>query len=354
MKVFQSNGTQYITSLIEAGVADGSRTARITGNWIIESEIRIPGNFTLILDGCHLKMADGCYSNLFVNEHHDTAIGRTLAGTDRNITVLGRNGAIIDGGTYNGLSEKNHSRDGMPPIWKNNLLLFTNVDGFEIGGFACHNQRWWALNFLFCCNGHLHDLDFQACDIGINGDGEVYHGLKREKYGEVLVKNADGIDLRQGCHDILVENITGFTEDDTIALTGLYGGLEKAFSVAGASTDICRVTIRNVCAAAFCTIVRLLNQSGVKLYDILVDGVWDMAEQCDKLDHGLYALRVGDKHLYGTRHSTPEETRNITIRNVRGGGDYVLVLAGAVEALITENITAAGGTTVLWDRRNEA
>jgi hypothetical protein len=31
MKVFQSNGTQYIKALIDASVADGSRTADITG-----------------------------------------------------------------------------------------------------------------------------------------------------------------------------------------------------------------------------------------------------------------------------------------------------------------------------------
>ena len=353
MEAFQKNGSQYIESLIKGAVADGSRTAVVTGNWLIGTAIRIPSDFVLILDGCHLKMTDGCFSNLFVNEHHDTPVGRTLAGTDRNIRILGRNGAILDGGNYNGLSEKNQGRDGMPPIWKNNLILFTNVEGFEMGGFACHNQRWWAMNFLFCGNGHLHDLEFQACDIGISPDGQPYHGLQREKYDEVLVKNADGIDLRQGCHDILIENITGFTEDDTIALTGLCGIVEKAFAVAGASTDICRVTIRNVRAAAFCTIVRLLNQSGVKLYDILVDGVFDTASECEKLDRGLYAVRVGDKYLYGSRHSTEEETYNITIRNVCGGGDYVLVLAGSIGNLALEDILPIGDTPTLWDRRKE-
>ena len=72
----------------------------------------------------------------------------------------------------------------------------------------------------------------------------------------------------------------------------------------------------------------------------------------DKMDHGLYAVR-GDKHLYGSHHSTEEETYNITIRNVRGG-DYVLVLAGAIKNLVTENITAIGETPILRDRRNEA
>ena len=74
---------------------------------------------------------------------------------------------------------------------------------------------------------------------------------------------------------------------------------------------------------------------------------------CDKMDHGLYAVRVGDKHLYGSRHSTEEETYNITIRNVQGG-DYVFVLAGAIKNLVTENIIAIGETPILRDRRNEA
>ena len=71
------------------------------------------------------------------------------------------------------------------------------------------------------------------------------------------------------------------------------------------------------------------------------------------MDHGLYAVR-GDKHLYGSHHSTEEETYNIPIRNVRGGGDYVLVLAGAIKNLVTENIIAIGEAPILRDRRNEA
>ena len=223
MKEFQKGGAEQIAFLIRQGIENGTRTATVCGSWEIDRAIRIPGDFTLILDGCHLRMAEGVYENLFVNEHHGTDAGKTTAGTDRNIKILGKNGAVLDGGVYNGLSEKTQLQNGLPPIWKNNLLLFTNVDSFEVAGLACHNQRWWALNFIYCANGHLHDLDFKACDIGIDDQGQPYHGLKRDKYSEILVKNADGIDLRQGCHDILIENITGFTEDDTVALTALNG-----------------------------------------------------------------------------------------------------------------------------------
>ena len=350
-KEFLDGGAEHIDALIHAAVADGSREAVVHGCWSIDRAVRIPSDFTLILDGCHLCLADGVYTNLFVNEHHDTEIGRTTAGTDRNIRILGRGEAILDGGNYNGLSERTHNKDGMPPIWKNNLVLFTNVDGFEISGLRCRNQRWWALCFVYSANGVLRDLDFTSSDIGVDAQGNRYRGLRRNAYGEILVKNSDGIDLRQGCHDFVIENITGFTEDDTVALTGLNWELERTFAVAGLAPDIARVRIHNVRSAAFCTNVRLLNQGGVPLHDIVVDGVTDLGRESEHMDHGLFAVRVGDTHLYGDRHATEEETYNITVRHVYGAGNYAVSLAGAIANFLLEDVTAAEGTPLLLDER---
>ena len=344
------DGVAYITAQIAAGIANGTRTATITGNWTIEQAVRLPGNFTLILDGCHLQMAEDSCDNLFVNAHHDTDIGRTAAGTDRNIRILGKNSAILDGGIYNGLSEQNQMKDGRPPIWKNNLILFTNVEDFEISGIHCRNQRWWAMNFIYCGGGHLHDLDFCACDIGIDRSGQAYHGLTHRRYKEILVKNADGIDIRQGCHDMVIENITGFTEDDSVALTGLDWVMERHFAVAEKCSDICRITVRNVSTAALCTNVRLLNQGGIKLYDVMVDGVEDTSLDSPHMDRGLYGVRIGDRGLYGARHATADETYNITIRNVRSRGRTAAVgLAGAMRDVRIENITAFDGAKELED-----
>jgi len=349
--VFLKDGSRYISSKIEEAVKTGSRTATVSGKWEIGEAVRLPSNFTLILENCHLRLADGCYSNIFVNEHNETELGCTVDGTDRNISVIGRGEAILDGGKYNGLSEKNHSKDGLPPIWKNNLILFTNVDGFKVSGLSCRNQRWWALNFIYCANGYIGNIDFCASDIGIGVDGEEYHGLKRDKYAEILVKNADGIDLRIGCHDILIENITGFTEDDSVALTALVGHKVQPFIVEGLPSDLYNVVIRNVCTAALCANVRILNQGDVKLHDIVVDGVYDMASESPYMDKGYYAVRVGDNHMYGTRHSSADETYNITIKNVRGGGDYVVSLAGSVTNLVMYGIEAMNGAKMLRDDR---
>ena len=351
MNNFNKGGSKYISSLIAAAVADESRTATVSGNWIIDEAVRIPSNFTLILEDCHLRLADGSYTNMFVNEHHGTDVGNTVEGTDRNISIIGRGSAILDGGKYNGLSEKNHSRDGLPHIRKNNLLLFTNVDGFKISGITCRNQRWWALNFVYCSNGYIGNIDFCANDTGIDQDGNEYHGLIRSKYDEVLVKNADGIDLRQGCHDILIENITGFTEDDSVALTGLSGSLERTFAVEGLPSDICNVEIRNIRTAAFCTNVRLLNQGDIKLHDIVIDGVYDMGRESVHMDSGIFAVRIGDTHLYGPRHATEDETYNITVKNVRGEGYYAISLAGAMKNLVLFGIEATNGAKMIKDER---
>lgn len=351
-KAFLSNGYEYISALIEDARCRGLDSVTVDKDLIIDREVRIPSDFTLILDSCHLKMADGCYSNMFVNENHGTDIGRTVEGRDRNIRIIGKNGALLDGGKYNMLSEKTQLKNGLPPIWKNNLILFTNVDGFEVSGLSCHNQRWWALNFVYCANGRIFDIDFKACDIMVDENGVETHGLKHEKYADILVKNADGIDLRRGCHDILIENISGFTEDDSVALTGLFGRLEKEFAVEGLSSDIYNVRIKNIATSAFCTNVRLLNQGGVRLHDIEIDNVTDMSKDCPYMEKGIYGVRIGDTHLYGSRHATSDETYNISVRNVHSRAMYAAIsLAGDMRDVVIENVEALEGTRELEDKR---
>ena len=227
------------------------------------------------------------------------------------------------------------------------------MDGFRIEGIKCQNQRWWAINLLYCKNGYLGGIDFCSDDTAIDDCGNEYHTLSRNRYEDIRVKNSDGIDLRVGCHDIVIENVTGFTEDDTVAVTGLPLKLEESFKVEGLSTDIHGITIRNIRAAAFCTIVRLLNQGGIKLYDVTVEGVYDTSDTTTKMEEGLYAVRVGDKHLYSTRHATTEETYGIKIGGVHAKGRYAIALAGEIGEIETSDINTYGSTKMLLDEREK-
>ncbi len=345
------NNTAKISEMINAAIADGTRQITLMGDWTIDETILLPSDFTVVLENAHLTMAEGTFCNMFRNAGTETELGRTAAGEDRNIRILGRGKAWLDGGEYNGLCERNSGQGGRPHISANNLVLFSNVEGFVLENLHCRNQRWWALNFIACGNGRLSNIDFCADDRQVRPDGTTVHGLTRDNYEGIVIKNADGIDLRAGCHDILIENITGFTEDDTVALTGLQGSTEELYGVPDKDTAIRNVIIRNIQSAAFCTNVRLLNQSGVALYNILIDGVMDTSASSPHMDRGIYAVRIGDNHLYGTRHSTPEETKNITVRNVYGRGSTAVQLAGSVTNLVLDNICTFDECTCAVDNQ---
>jgi len=343
---FTKNGAEIIQKRIDSAKEDGTRKVCISGNYEIEKTILIPSGFYLILENCHLRLGDNTFCNIFTNENCRTEIGRTGEGTDRNITIEGRGAAILDGGTYNGLSERNSGKDGRPDISVNNTLLFANVDGFKISGLSFHNQRWWAMNFLYCCNGKIRDIDFCSNPYVEDENGNLSVGFQNtETQATHLVKNGDGIDLRVGCHDIIIENITGFCEDDTVAFTGISAdkGIQKRFTVEGASSDMYNLIVRNVNACSYCAIVRLLNQGGVKLYNVLIDGVYDSSRECPYLDRGLFAIRIGDKYLYGDRHATEDECFNITVRNVFARTKQILNLGGSMKDIYLENIKGFDG-----------
>ena len=98
--------------------------------------------------------------------------------------------------------------------------------------------------------------------------------------------------------------------------------------------------------------VRLLCQGGHKLHDITVDGVYDQSDVCPHLVKGFNAVKVGDLHMYGHRHATPDEVYNITIKNVYAAGRYAVKLIGGMTNVVLQNIECKEGTQMLEDLRN--
>ena len=285
--------------------------------WAIEKTIKLASDIYLVFDNCHLRMADNTFCNMITNENCRTPIANTTDGTQHNIIIEGRGRAILDGGNYNGLCEENYKEFGGSIPMDNCTLMFANVDGFKITGLHITNQRYWGMNFLFCSNGRIYDIDFMADHTFKDENGVIQTRLDHNyPHSSICVKNADGIDLRVGCHDIIIENITGFTEDDTVALTGIPSNSAKRFYVDGLSPDIRNVIIKSINSATHYANVRLLNQGGIKLYNILIDGIMDSSKDMPGTKRGGSGVRIGDHHMYGERHATSDETYNITVRNV--------------------------------------
>ena len=97
--------------------------------WQIARAILLPSHITVILQDCHLRMADGVRENMFRNQNAYTPLGNTLEGEQSHIRLIGEGNALLDGGKSNGLCEQLHRDDPQryPSMFVNLTVLFHNV-----------------------------------------------------------------------------------------------------------------------------------------------------------------------------------------------------------------------------------
>ncbi len=287
------------------------------GIWEIDKAIEIYSNTHILLDGAHLRLKDGIYDNIFRTANLSYDKYEEVS----DITIKGQNGAILDGGVHNRLTEYNYNRDGLPHIYKNLLILLFNVTRYEISNFDCHNPRYWCINQVYCSYGIVRNINFLA-------DGKM--------------PNQDGVNIRIGCHHILVENIGGRTGDDTVAITGVVPSTPDYY-LTTKSEDVHHVVISNVKSTTHQTIVALRVSDGVKLHDVLVENVESIYDENNPetfLPWGT--LRIGEGLYYRHRPSVDGEIYNITVRNVKANSKYGVALSNSISDSVFENIKAIG------------
>lgn len=294
--------------------------------WVIDKTILLPSDITIILDNCYMVMADDTYCQMFRTENLTAEEGKTKQGEQKNINIIGRGNAQICGGKENKLNEFTSEKEGNPHITANVLIYLYNVRDFRIEGFKISDQRWWAILLLYARYGTVKNLDFK-----IN---------TRHSYG--VWRNQDGIDLRVGCNNISIENITGEAGDDLIALTALASenSFEYSLKVENRDTDIHDCTIKNVKGFSnMCAIVRLLNQHGNKIYNISISDIFDAG--IPRLESKVQmVLRIGEDAYYTKLEERAKlgEMYNISINNIYSKALTAIHLEMAVKNLHASNI----------------
>ena len=316
-----------IQQAIELAVSDGCRQVVIPrynahknrSFWELDEAILIPDDFTVILDNAYLILADGARCNLFRNAHMYTE----KAGYQQHgIRIIGRGDAILDGGRSNGICQANHGKYGLPDIRCNNLILFHNVRDFEVRNIEVRNQRWWALNFIFCCYGIISDI---------------------HSYADGKLQNQDGINLRLGCHHIDISRITGVSGDDLIALTAICRS-DLAFRPGNAELDIHDITIRDVLGTSFRqAVVAPRAEDEANIYNVSIENVIE-SNGGDLNNMPYTVLRVG-QNKYFDRHVAV--CRNITVKNLRSRRGFGISLGGVLEDSSFESIYAYGGDRLI-------
>ena len=280
--------------------AFNARTGK--AGWEIARSIRLPSGMTVVIDNATLRMKDGVYENFFRSANVWVPGELTADRELHDIRILGRGRAVLDGGRMNDLCEPTSCRDGRPHVRANMPIHFVNVRDFEVSGLRIENHRYWGMCYTFCRRGVIRDICFVA------------------RYDR---RNQDGINLRNGSREIVIENISGQTGDDTIALSAIDRRRDDAWNtwVEGKSPDIENVIVRNVRSAAVRhPVVAIRAQNGAKVRDVTLENISDApwyVQPTGKYDLPRYAvIRLGEWHYLSSSPSALGDIRNITIRNV--------------------------------------
>lgn len=356
---FRGSDVERINQAVRAAAGSGRRVVIPRRNqagdgardiWLLDSAILVETGTVLELSDCHLKLSDRSRDNLIRSAN--CGLGTRQVEPMRDIHIRGVGSVVLEGADHpratgdsgKKLGERTYGTDAgvegesQSGDWRNIGILMAYVDGFSIQGLHLRDTHCWAISLERCSHGALRDLDFASTEHKII-DG-----------APATILNQDGIDLRMGCHDILIENVTGHTGDDLVALTAIPGNADAGgtgSTMVSSSRDrgnglddIRHVIIRNVrghCQGGH-HIVRLLNTSGVRMHDILIDGLLDTSPpglRCKA------ALKIGDS-VYGGGVAPLGDTRRIMVNNVMSKAQYAVLIGGSLCDSVIANVLHRG------------
>jgi hypothetical protein len=353
---FKGSDAARINRAIEVAAAQGARVIVPRANiqngqrrdiWLLDEAILLHNDTTLELDHCRIKLSDRCRDNFFRSAN--CGMGITSIEPLRNIHIRGLGGAVLEGADHpratgdgkKKLKANTYGTDAQVAAeaqtgdWRNIGILLVFVEDFSIENLCIKDSHCWAISLERCAHGRLRDIDFASSGF------RMIDGTRQ------IILNQDGIDLRLGCHDILIENITGYTGDDLLALTAIaredsVAGQTGTTMVSGSrdrgegQDDIRHVIVRNI--KGYCRgghhIVRLLNTSGVQVHDILLDGLIDTSPANM---HCKAAVKIGDRN-YGTGVAPLGDTSRIIVNNVVSQATHTILLGGTLADSIINNI----------------
>ena len=263
--------------------------------WELGKVVRVPSDVTVVFLQAYLRLEDFCYCNMFANSNAYRTEGRSVAFEEHDLTFTGIGDAVLDGGIPNGLLEKTCFLYGLPDKRHNATMLFNNVRRLVIENLQLRQARWYNLYFIHCDTCRVSNIDL---------DNHTDH------------TNRDGVDIRSGCHNFLVENITGTTGDDTVALNNLGNDGNDGRYVEGKDRDTKNMIIRNVKAdAAQWFTVRLLCQDRNLEHDFTLDTIMDVSTAAQKRGVGA-AIMVGSNEYHYKVRAQLGDLAHLTIRDV--------------------------------------
>lgn len=346
--------------------------------WLLDRSIIIPENTTIVLQNCKIKLSDNCRDNFFRTAN--CGIGISYPEEIKNVHIKGEGLCVLEGADHprsTGDASKmivspcpyetkdlfelaewippedkesgiikfwdrhNHTygtdfgkqAESQHGDWRNIGILFANASNFSIENIKIVESHGWGISLEACSYGELKKIDFDA------RMWKQIDGMKQN------IENQDGIDIRNGCHDIIISDITGHTGDDMVALTAIakdtvrFGGELKNTHVMHTDwnmrdKDIHDIIIRNVKGySSLCYMVRLLPVN-TKIWNVIIDGVVDTSS--DSINNfGCIMLGTADE---GYGKNDIDGMKNIAVTNVISNSQESVVIAGYISDSVISNV----------------
>lgn len=312
--------------------------------WTISRPLILPSNTAVFIDNATLRLADGVFDNIIRSESitfdPDAPYGAVKhLGLTENIEIYGSgvSTAFIEGpNTPYSAAHPISGGASVPWVgdkygWRTVGILLANVKNYSVHDFTLRKTTGWGIS-----NEH-------GCD------NFVFDAVKVDS----TVANGDGIDIRSGCSNGVVKNITGTQSDDTIAMTAIVGFIPSypslpyiyPMQVLGDSSqpaygdDIKNITVSGVNSASGANQVRVLATGGSKIDKVSINGV----TSAGALVGQQVCIQTGS---YGNPAALGDIS-NITVNNVACNNAGVPVYVDApvrnVHVNGIQKLTALGG-----------
>ncbi len=329
------------------------QNANGTNIWKLDEAILLPGDMTVMLDNCTIQLSDSCRDNMFRSDNvgagienpvwskniHLVGVGKVVLKGADNPRSTGDSGRQLtldpDAERKKGNWRISYGTDAARPDrkqtgdWRNIMILIAQVDGFSLKNVRIENSHAWAVSFERTHNAELSDIFlYNPEEIGIGGK-------------TVKVFNKDGIDLRQGCKNFRLNNISGFTGDDFIALSSLdvrpalnpvNGSLNSTMVTRsrwyGPADDTEQIFITNINCESICRGVAIRASDSASIHHVYIEGLISKEMKGHGGRHN--SVLIGGKG-YGAL-SLPGKLNNIYVMNVMTDGhSAVMVEAPAAD-----------------------
>lgn len=213
-----------------------------TGVWLIDKAILLPGNIELELNNCKIKLSDSCRDNFIRSVNSGLGISDILP--LQNIKIVGIGNVLLEGAN-NPRSTGDHNKtlslnpgagasygtdagkadENQKGGWRNHGIILAYVDRFEISNITMKDYHAHGIVLERSSNGLVKNITFDV------RESIAVDGVRKQ------ILNQDGIGVRFGCNNIIIDNCRGKSGDDFINIgltdTGVGAGVENVNVVSG-------------------------------------------------------------------------------------------------------------------------